>query len=62
MHIEFITREGEPSPYMGPYQFQYLNEEEKQMYIPILRKAFPNYEELAEKWFSSKPPIDPYTT
>jgi len=62
MHIEFITREGEPSPYMGSYQFQYLNEEEKQMYIPILRKAFPNYEELAEKWFSSKPPIDPYTT
>ena len=62
MHIEFITREGEPSPYMGPYQFQYLTEEEKQMYIPILRRAFPNYEELAEKWFSSKPPMAPSPT
>ncbi len=50
MHIEFITRVGEPSPYTGPYQFQYLTDEEKQMYIPILKKAFPNYEELAEKW------------
>lgn len=58
MHIEFIVREGKPSPYMGPYQLQYLSEEEKQMYIPILKKAFPNYEELAEKWFknaSAKP-------
>ena len=49
MHIEFITREGEPSPYLGPYQFQYLTEEEKQMYIPILKKLLPNYEELVEK-------------
>lgn len=48
MHIEFITREGEPSPYLGPYQFQYLTEEEKQMYIPILKKLLPNYEELVE--------------
>lgn len=56
MHIEFITREGEPSPYMGPYQFQYLTKEEKQMYIPILRKAFPNYEALAEKWLKNQPP------
>jgi len=51
MHIEFITREGEPAPYTGPYQFQYLTKEEKQMYIPILKKIFPHYEELAEKWF-----------
>ncbi|MCW4052031.1 MAG: hypothetical protein NWE78_02325 [Candidatus Bathyarchaeota archaeon] len=50
MHIEFLTREGEPSPYVGPYQFQYLTKEEKQMYIPILQKVFPNYEELSEKW------------
>lgn len=51
MHIEFITREGAPSPYMGEYQFQYLTEEEKDMYRPILKKAFTNYEELSQKWF-----------
>ncbi|UCE95735.1 MAG: hypothetical protein JSV51_08510 [Candidatus Bathyarchaeota archaeon] len=54
MHIEFITREGEPSPYIGRYQFQYLTKEEKQIYIPILKKSFPNYEELAEEWAKNK--------
>ena len=54
MHIEFITREGEPSPYVGSYQFQYLTEEEVQMYIPILKRAFPNYGELADKWFQKQ--------
>lgn len=62
MHVEFITREGEPSPYTGSYQFQYLTEEEKQMYIPILRKVFPNYEELAEQWLSQVPPTTPFTS
>lgn len=54
MHIEFITREGEPSPYMGEFQFQYLTDEEIQMYIPILKRAFPNYEDLAKIWFKNK--------
>ncbi|RLG91640.1 hypothetical protein DRO34_03765 [Candidatus Bathyarchaeota archaeon] len=54
MHIEFETREGAPSPYTGPYQFQYMTREEIQMYIPILREVFPNYEELAKTWFSNK--------
>jgi dCTP deaminase len=54
MHIEFITREGEPSPYMGEFQFQYLTDEETQMYIPILKKIFPNYEELAKTWFKKR--------
>ncbi len=62
MHIEFITRDGEPSPYTGSYQFQYLTEEEKQMYIPILKNVFPNYKELAEQWFSQKPPTTPFTS
>jgi len=56
MHIEFLTREGEPSPYMGSYQFQYVTEEEKKMYIPILKKVFPNFDELANTWFKNKPP------
>jgi len=54
MHIEFVTREGEPSPYMGKYQFQYLTDEELGMYIPILKKIFPNYDDLAKKWFGNK--------
>ena len=54
MHIEFVTREGEASPYNGEYQFQYLTDEEMQMYIPILKKFFQNYGELAKAWFRNK--------
>src|SRR5512137_2753434 len=50
MHMEFVTREGEPSPYMGEYQFQYMREEEMEMYLPILKKIFPDYDELAKIW------------
>lgn len=56
MHIEFVTREGEPSPYMGQYQFQYVTEEEKKMYLPILKKVFPNFDELAKIWFKNETP------
>ncbi len=55
MHIEFISREGPPSPYTGPYQFQFMTDEEIEMYIPILQKVFPNYRELAKIWFRDKP-------
>ena len=54
MHVEFVTREGAPSPYMGEFQFQYLSEEEMQMYIPILKRVFPNYDELAKTWLKNK--------
>ena len=54
MHIEFVTREGEPSPYTGEYQFQYVTEDEKKMYIPILKKVFPNFDELAKIWFKNE--------
>jgi dCTP deaminase len=54
MHIEFVTREGEPSPYNGEYQFQYLTDDEMQMYIPIMKKIFTNYDELAKIWFKNK--------
>jgi len=54
MHIEFVTREGTPSPYTGKYQFQYLNDEELSMYVPILKEVFSNYDELAEIWFKNK--------
>jgi len=51
MHIEFITREGDPSPYTGEYQFQDMTNDEKLMYIPILKKFFPNFNQLAKLWF-----------
>lgn len=54
MHIEFITRIGESSPYMGEYQFQYMSDEEIKMYIPILRRTFKNYDELERIWFRNK--------
>jgi len=55
MHIEFITRDGAPSPYTGPYQFQYMTDEEIEMYLPVLQRIFPNYSELAKIWFKDKP-------
>jgi len=55
MHIEFITRTGNPSPYVGEYQFQYMTDDEIHLYIPVLRGIFGNYEELQKIWFKSKP-------
>jgi hypothetical protein len=40
MHIEFITRDGEPSPYQGPYMFQYMSDDEATLYRQMLRKHF----------------------
>jgi dCTP deaminase len=51
MHIEFITRQGNPSPYLGPYMFQYMDDDEVEMYISILVENFPecfNKEKLRE--------------
>lgn len=42
IHIEFISREGDPSPYTGQYQFQYMNQEEVDMYVDLIIKKFPN--------------------
>jgi hypothetical protein len=39
---------------MGEYQFQYMSDDEMHMYVPILRKVFPNYEELAKVWLKNK--------
>ncbi len=55
IHIEFITRIGKPSPYMGEYQFQYMTDEEVHIYVPILKEVFTNYEQLANVWFKNKP-------
>lgn len=51
MHIEFITRLGAPSPYTGPYMFQYMDEDEVQAYKNILSRDFKGLfdENLLEK-------------
>ncbi len=41
IHIEFQRREGEPSVYSGQYMFQYLNEQEAQLYSNLLPKIYP---------------------
>ncbi|RMF31206.1 MAG: hypothetical protein D6752_02655 [Candidatus Nitrosothermus koennekii] len=40
MHVEFIKRDGKPYPYDGEYQFQYMSEEEINMYIDLIRREF----------------------
>jgi len=40
MHIEFMTRTGDPSPYTGTYMFQYMEDEETNMYERILTNQF----------------------
>jgi dCTP deaminase len=41
IHIEFMRREGEPEPYVGKYMFQFMNDEETDMYVKILSENFP---------------------
>ena len=40
MHMEFITREGEPAPYHGDYMFQYMSDDEVSLYKGILDQHF----------------------
>lgn len=40
IHIEFISRDGDPSPYRGGYMFQYMNEAETDTYVEILSTHF----------------------
>lgn len=48
MHIEYIAREGEASPYRGDYMFQYMTDEEIALYVAILRDHFKGLFEPAE--------------
>ncbi len=41
IHIEFLRREGDPSPYTGRYMFQFMDDQETDMYVDILSKNFP---------------------
>jgi len=40
MHIEFLRREGELSPYSGRYMFQYMDDREIDVYSEILSKNY----------------------
>ncbi len=40
MHIEYLRREGSPSPYNGEYMFQYMTEDETRSFINIIDKNF----------------------
>jgi len=40
MHIEYISREGDPSPYRGDYMFQYMSDDEITLYSGILKEHF----------------------
>ncbi len=42
MHFELIERKGEPSPYMGRYMFQFMDDEEVKMYLDIIEREFAN--------------------
>jgi dCTP deaminase len=42
IHIEFLRREGDPSPYQGKYMFQYMDDNEVGAYVAILEKNFGN--------------------
>jgi dCTP deaminase len=42
MHVEFMRREGEPSPYAGQYMFQFMSDDEIIEYRSILAKDFKN--------------------
>ena len=41
IHIEFLRREGSPSPYSGKYMFQFMDDAESGVYTRILNDHFP---------------------
>ena len=40
IHVEFISRSGDPSPYEGEYQFQYMDEHEVGLYMDVISREF----------------------
>lgn len=40
IHLEFVTRDGDASPYAGEYQFQYMTDEEVKIYGEMLAREF----------------------
>jgi len=48
MHIEYMARDGEPSPYRGNYMFQYMTDDEVALYTGILKEHFKGLFDSAE--------------
>jgi dCTP deaminase len=48
MHIEYISREGNPAPYKGDYMFQYMTDDEVSLYTGILKEYFKGLFDPAE--------------
>lgn len=46
MHIEFVQRIGEPEPYSGEYQFQFMSDEEIKEALLYIKKILPNYKSM----------------
>ncbi len=42
IHIEFLRREGAPSPYSGRYMFQFMSDPEAERYVDVLSQNFPS--------------------
>jgi dCTP deaminase len=52
IHLELEERAGAPSVYLGQYMFQYLNDQEADLYCNLLAKLYPdlfNFEDLRAK-------------
>jgi len=52
IHIEFMTREGDPSPYDGEYQFQYMSGDEVSLYVDLLSREFKDV--FTREWLLKK--------
>lgn len=50
MHFELMSRVGEPSPYQGQYQFQYMTRQEVDEFRAPMMKAFENFDQLWKRW------------
>ena len=48
IHVEYISRDGEPSPYKGGYMFQYMTDDEVNLYLGILNDHFKNVFESSQ--------------
>ena len=50
MHFELVTRLGEPSPYQGQYQFQYMTRREAEEFRAPMRKVCKDFDQLWSGW------------
>jgi dCTP deaminase len=56
MHIEFMTRLGDPSPYEGGYMFQYMTDAEAEEYTRHISKHYPKLftKPKLERWIAER--------